>query len=85
MRAITDPEFSKWLLDIGKGRHVADVCNRKTQYSIEIPKLRVWIFRMTHSQYLNSQRAILCPKNKEINEKVLENLISQKFPTLQMI
>ena len=37
MGAITDPEFSKWLLDIGKGRHVADVCNRKTQYLIEIP------------------------------------------------
>jgi len=74
------------------GRHVANVCNRKIQYSLEIPNHYISGNLITdvfgESFTLNdtssiSQRSILCPKNEEvmeINDKVLESLISEKSP-----
>jgi ATP-dependent DNA helicase PIF1 len=85
MRAITDPDFSKWLLDIGDGI-IPLPSTPKTQFSVEVPISLVSndivsdIFgnSFTCNDVENfSRRSILCPKNEDvrlINERVLMNL-----------
>lgn len=90
MRAISDPEFSEWLLNVGNGNQVSAELNKKTQYSCEVPNKYVSqdliadVFGesfTTNDISSISQYAILCPKNdevRELNEEVLEKLVSEK-------
>ncbi|CAF3635418.1 unnamed protein product [Rotaria socialis] len=85
MRAITDPNFSKWLLDIGDGMiHLPEI--PKSQFSVEVPISLISndivtdifgsSFTCTDVEKF-SRRAILCPRNEDvrlINERVLINL-----------
>ncbi|CAF2246188.1 unnamed protein product, partial [Rotaria magnacalcarata] len=85
MRAITDPNFSKWLLDIGDGMiHLPEI--PKSQFSVEVPislisnDIVTDIFGSSFTcagVEKFSRRAILCPRNEDvrlINERVLINL-----------
>jgi len=85
MRAITDPVFSKWLLDTGDGI-IPSLPTPKTQFSVEIPMsfiskdivTDVFGNSFTCNDVGNfSRRSILCPRNEDvrlINEQVLINL-----------
>lgn len=96
MRAVTDPSFSQWLLDIGDG-NVALPAHPKTQYSIQIPKehicenIETEIFGESFTQCDSvrlSKSAILCPKNDHVNivnENVLRKLIGSEEKTLYSI
>ncbi|CAF1246967.1 unnamed protein product [Rotaria sordida] len=85
MRAITDPDFSKWLLDIGDGI-ILSPPTPKNQFSVGVPisfisnDIITDIFgnSFTSTDVENfSKRSILCPRNEDvrlINERVLINL-----------
>ncbi|CAF2725446.1 unnamed protein product [Rotaria sp. Silwood2] len=85
MRAVRDPNFSKWLLNIVDGVIPFPTAS-KTQFSVEIPISLISndIFtdmfdnNFTYTDVERfSRRAILCPRNEYvrlINERVLMNL-----------
>ncbi|CAF0980251.1 unnamed protein product [Rotaria sordida] len=85
MRAITDPDFCKWLLDIGDGM-IPSPPTPKIQFSVEVPisfisnDIVTDIFgdSFTCADVENfSRHSILCPRNEDvrlINERILMNL-----------
>ncbi|XP_055388273.1 uncharacterized protein LOC129616672 [Condylostylus longicornis] len=91
MRAITDPDFSQWLLNVGNGV-ITKPSSAKTNFSIKVPNSFLsnnivtdifgTSFTCTDVQNI-SQRAILCPKNEHvrlINDNVFALLqISEKI------
>ncbi|XP_055387401.1 ATP-dependent DNA helicase pif1-like [Condylostylus longicornis] len=96
MRAITDPDFSQWLLNVGNGV-ITKPSSAKTNFSIKVPNSLLSnnivtdifgaSFTCTDVQNI-SQRAILCSKNEHvrlINENVLALLQNSEKITFNAI
>ncbi|XP_055380655.1 uncharacterized protein LOC129611500 [Condylostylus longicornis] len=96
MRAVTDPDFSQWLLNVGNGI-ITKPYSAKTNFSIKVPNSFLsnnivtdifgTSFTCTDVQNI-SQRAILCPKNdyvRLINENVLALLQNSEKITFNAI